>query len=127
MHICMISNSQEDLHKIENITWLQGNMKFISSVNKISHEWAQRTSDIYCSTRQINFMFSSQPCDIVFIYKGQKKIYMESMCLCIIIRGFWLANENDIFTRKQYRIFYVFKYDFSPWPKTLYFINISVI
>ena len=23
---------------IENITWLRGNMKFISSVNKISHE-----------------------------------------------------------------------------------------
>ena len=45
---------------IENITRLRRNMKFISSVNKIS----------------------------VLFYKQQKKIYMESMYLFIIIRGF---------------------------------------
>ena len=27
-----------NIYYIENITWLRGNMKFISSVNKISHE-----------------------------------------------------------------------------------------
>ena len=30
--------SKSSLKYIENITWLRGNMKFISSVNKISHE-----------------------------------------------------------------------------------------
>ena len=45
--------------------------------------------------------------DILLFYKRQKKIYMKSMYLCIIIRGLLLASENDIFTRKKYRIFYV--------------------
>ena len=44
---------------IENITRLRGNMKFISSVK------------ILC-----------------LFYKRQKKIYMESMYLCLIVHGF---------------------------------------
>ena len=54
------------MKNIENITWLRGNMKFISSVNKI----------------------------LCLFYKQQKKIYIKSMYLCIIITVVfdWLAK-----------------------------------
>ena len=58
---------------------------------------------------------------LCLFYKRQKKIYMESMYLCIIIRGFGLASENDIFTREKCRIFYVcLNTIFLSGQKTLY-------
>ena len=83
---------------IENITWLRGNMKFISSVNKIQYLTSERS----------------------FI-NGKRKF---SWKVCIYVQSYavfdWLAKT--IFSHvKMYRIFLrVFKYDFSQWPTTLY-------
>ena len=52
---------------IENITWLRGNMKFISSVEQeISRVSEANEWDILLSTKN-KFHISKHPCNILFI------------------------------------------------------------
>ena len=52
---------------IEDITWPHGDTKFLFECWKIFHEWAQRTSEIFFSTREEKFRISKRPCNILFI------------------------------------------------------------
>jgi hypothetical protein len=56
---------------LENNTWVRGNTRFISNMNMISQEWAQRTSEISCSTFEINLVFPSIHVFFCLLYKGQ--------------------------------------------------------
>jgi hypothetical protein len=94
-------------------------------LNMISHEWAQRTSEIPCSTREINLVF---PSTHVFFCSLYKQNSVKNNKTSVEMR----FTTNDIFTRKNIVFLRVFKYDFSQWPKTLYntyvyIINIFII
>jgi hypothetical protein len=63
-------------------------------LNMISHEWAQRTSEISCSTREINPVFPSTHVFFCLLYKQNS---MKNNNTSVAMR----FTTNDIFTRKN--------------------------
>ena len=65
---------------MEDITWPRGDMKFLFECWKIFHEWPQRTSEIFFSTREEKFRISKWPCNVLFIiwWWNTKPFYWNS-------------------------------------------------
>jgi hypothetical protein len=86
----------------------------------ISHEWAQRTSEISCSTREMNLVFPSTHVFFCLLYKQNS---VKNNKTSVAMR----FTTNDISHVKISYFLRVFKYDFSQWPKTLYNTYVYII
>ena len=104
------------LYNKQNNTWCGEIWNLFRVLTGISHEWAKRTSEISCSTREMNFVLPS-----IHVHYSVYFININTK------NGFSLGRWNDIFTRKNIVFLCVLKYDFSQWPKTLYHTNVYEI
>jgi hypothetical protein len=104
---------------IENNTWCAEIPDLFRVLNMISHE-RQRTSEISCSTREINLVFpSTMYFSVYYINKIQWKT-IKHPWQCVL--------QQMIFSHvKIWYFLRVIKYDFSQWPKTLYNTYVYII
>jgi hypothetical protein len=90
----------------------------------IYQEWAQRTSEISCSTREINLVFPSSHVFFCLLYKQITKFSEKQKN----VRPWQCVLQQIIFSHVKISYFLcVFKYDFSHWPKTLYDTYVYII
>ena len=114
---CLVKNQADDvLHmflnlvsdtRIEDITWLRRDTKFLFECWKIFHEWAQRTSEIF-STREEKFRICKRPCNCSIYYININEIpnhFTETVLSCKRCNLLCSHSNGDIFTCENNMLF----------------------
>ena len=115
----------------EYITWPRRDTKFLFERWKIFHEWAQRTSEIFFSTREMKFRISKRPCNVLFIIINTNEIPNH-----VNLIVFWCERHDllcshgkgDIFTCEDNNCyFHMWRYQVFARKLTWYFIGVYII
>ena len=115
---------------IEDITWPRGDTKFLLECWKIFHEWAQRTSEIFFSTREEKFRISKRPCNILSIIQTPMKYQTSLLKKFFGLKGvvYYEAKAMVIFSHVKITCyFHMWRYQIFARKLTWYFIGVYII